>query len=319
MTVSAAPLVNAYQGGTFILYIVMEYIKTPITIPEQIAQLKLRGMVFNNDEWAEEQLRKISYFRLASYWRPMEMDKVTHTFKSQSSFENAMSLYMFDKELRSILFTAIQTIEIALRTKVIQHISMKYGSFWFADATLFANSAIYQKSFANLLDEMSRSKEDFLTEHFSKYDTPPYPPAWKIMEIASFGTLAKMYSNLKDVKLKKKIAKEFGLPQHVYMESWMKSIAALRNCIAHHARVWNRKYPIMPQLPERLAMPWIAVDGIFRERVYALLCILQYMHYALHEDDKLKSSITILLGHYPNVDVRAMGFPKGWRNEPLWQ
>ncbi len=297
----------------------MEYTKTPITIPEQLEQLRLRGMLFNDNAWAEQQLRKISYFRLASYWRPMEKNKVSHSFKPQSSFENAMSLYMFDKELRSILFTAIQTIEIALRTKVIQHVSMKYGSFWFSDATLFANAALYQKSFANLLDEMSRSKEDFLTEHFNKYDTPPYPPAWKIMEIASFGTLAKMYSNLKDVKLKKKIAKEFGLPQHVYMESWMKSIAALRNCIAHHARVWNRKYPIMPQLPNRLTMPWISVNGVSRERVYVLLCILQYMHNALHEEDKLQMSIKNLLANYPNVDVRAMGFPENWIEEPLWQ
>ena len=26
-----------------------------------------------------------------------------------------------------------------------------------------------------------------------------------------------------------------------------------------------------------------------------------------------------LLSAYPSIDVTAMGFPRGWENEPLWQ
>ena len=80
------------------------------------------------------------------------------------------------------------------------------------------------------------SKEDFLIEHFAKYDNPSYPPAWKTLEVSSFGTLSKLYCNLADNNLKKQIAREFGLPQHLYLESWIKSLSVLRNCIAHHAR-----------------------------------------------------------------------------------
>ena len=29
--------------------------------------------------------------------------------------------------------------------------------------------------------------------------------------------------------------------------------------------------------------------------------------------------ITMMLAAYPSIDVTAMGFPRGWKSEPLWQ
>lgn len=229
---------------------VTTYTKQPISLADQMAILKNRGLLFDDEQAAIEFLKIISYFRLANYWRPLECDKANHVFKPNSKFENVITLYNFDKELRSLLFSAIQSIEIALRTKTIQTISSNYGAFWFADVSLFSNTAIYVKCLANIKNELKRSKEDFLIEHFAKYDNPPYPPAWKTLEVSSFGTLSKLYCNLSDNNLKKQIAKELGLPQHIYLESWIKSLSVLRNCIAHHARIWNRKYPWKPQLPK---------------------------------------------------------------------
>ena len=33
----------------------------------------------------------------------------------------------------------------------------------------------------------------------------------------------------------------------------------------------------------------------------------------------MKSKIDALLSAYPSIDTNAMGFPRGWENEPLWQ
>jgi hypothetical protein len=35
--------------------------------------------------------------------------------------------------------------------------------------------------------------------------------------------------------------------------------------------------------------------------------------------DEFKANLKQLIQLYPSVDVAAMGFPKGWRQEPLWQ
>lgn len=295
------------------------YIKRPLEIQEQIEILKERRLIFLNEESATNKLKQISYFRLANYWKPMEQDKILHTFKPQSTFENALSLYYFDKELRDLLFSAIQTIEIALRTKIIHHVSLQHGPFWFADNHLFSNHIIFNKCLENLHNELKRSKEDFISEHYDKYDYPLYPPAWKTLAVSSFGTLSKLYCNLSDIKLKKKIAREFGLPQHIYLESWITSLSVLRNCIAHHARLWNRKFPWKPQLPKKLSSNWINNTAIQHEKLYPQLCCINYLLKGLNADTKLSSDIQNLLEQYPNIDISAMGFPENWRKEPLWE
>ena len=59
----------------------------------------------------------------------MEEDQLHHLYKSGSTFEQAINLYLFDKELRQLIFKAIQDIEISLRTKMIQVFSMEHGTF----------------------------------------------------------------------------------------------------------------------------------------------------------------------------------------------
>lgn len=248
----------------------------------------------------------------------MESDKINHVFKPNSKFENVLSLYHFDKELRCLVFSAIQSIEIALRTKVIQIISSTHGAFWFADNTLFSNESIFAKCLSNIEDELARSKEDFLIEHRAKYDTPSYPPAWKTLEVSSFGTLSKLYCNLSDNNLKKQIAREFGLPQHLYLESWIKSLSVLRNCIAHHARIWNRKYPWKPQLPKKLQNSWIQ-NRTSQEKLYAQLCCISYLLNSIRANNDFKQRLKILLKEYTIVDTAAMGFPERWQDEQLWK
>ena len=83
----------------------MEYTKQPIDYPQQIQMLKERGLIIKDEKQVLEQLRIISYFRLANYLRPMEQDKENHIFKPNSTFDNAINLYYFDKELRALIFT----------------------------------------------------------------------------------------------------------------------------------------------------------------------------------------------------------------------
>ena len=132
------------------------YTKQPTSIAVQMSMLKNRRLLFDDEQAAVECLKIISYFRLANYWKPMESDKVNHVFKPKSKFENVVVLYNFDKELRTIIFSAIQSIEIALRTKVIQVVSSNYGAFWFANESLFSNTTIFSKCLSNIEDELKR-------------------------------------------------------------------------------------------------------------------------------------------------------------------
>ena len=127
---------------------------------------------------------------------------------------------------------------------------MKYGAFWFMDSTICANERMFQDNLIRIRQEVNRSKEDFIQEHFAKYDDPEFPPVWKVLEVVSFGTLSKLFYNIKDTTVKKKVAKSFHLPQYIYLESWIKSAVILRNACAHHSRLWNKRFPWKPQLPQ---------------------------------------------------------------------
>ena len=190
----------------------MKYDKLPIDLPQQLEKLKQRGMTIANEEMALEQLHSISYFRLANYWNAMENQADKHQFLPNSNFEDIINAYTFDKKLRTLVFTSIQDIEIALRTRIIQFFSLKYGSFWFMDTNLFKDATIHDACLKNIEKEVLRSKEEFLTEHFAKYDEPSLPPVWKTLEVASFGTLSKLYCNFKDTEVKNKLQEVLPYP-----------------------------------------------------------------------------------------------------------
>lgn len=296
----------------------MKYTKKALSVEEQTTILQQRGLLISDPKQAGHYLKLISYFRLANYWKPMEADKVNHLFKAGSSFENALSLYYFDKELRALVFTAIQSCEIAFRTQMIHHVSMVHGAFWFANSTIAKSQSLYYANMQTIEKELSRTKEEFIKEHYEKYTSPAYPPAWKTLEVLSFGTISKLYSNLNDNALKKRIAHSFVLPQHLYLESWIKTIAILRNYCAHHARLWNRMIPVAPQLPKNLPMNWIKNQQINPRKLYATLCSLQYLLNTIYPDNNFSQQLQALLDKYPNVDTCAMGFSYEWQKEKVW-
>ena len=66
----------------------MRYNKQPIDIPDQLALLKQRGMIVNNENATLRQLESISYFRLANYWKVFETDDVTHRLVPGTQLED---------------------------------------------------------------------------------------------------------------------------------------------------------------------------------------------------------------------------------------
>lgn len=298
----------------------MRYNKQPIDISQQLQLLQQRGLAIRDIDEAINILSSISYFRLASYWQTFEEHGIDyHRFVKGCCFDEVIELYLFDKKLRSLIFTAIQDIEIALRTRIVHCFSLKYGAFWFIDSTLFKNETIFNNCLDNINKEVKRSTEIFLKEHFEKYDDPSLPPVWKTMEVVSFGTLSKLFCNFRDVEAKKQVAKTFGLTQYAYLESWMKSISALRNCCAHHGRLWNKRFPLIPHLPNHLPLCWISVKPRQLFKLYAPLCCMAYLEQSIKPKSTFTKEIVSLLSDLPIAALKQMGVPSEWIKENLWQ
>lgn len=203
--------------------------KPPYSIADQISLLKQRGMLFRDEGSARHFLANISYYRLKGYWWDTQNNFTQHTFNPNTYFDDIISRYNFDRHLRLILFDAIERIEIALRTKMIYHLSMTYGGLWYLDAKLFEttplpsdqNITIHQNTIFELKKEFFRSQEIFIKDQRRRHPDAD-ADAWKILELASMGTLSKLYKNLKhQLPEKATIAKEMGLNLHNELSSWL--------------------------------------------------------------------------------------------------
>lgn len=297
----------------------MEYTKQPLTLTEQINVLKQRGLIFEDEEKAVCILNRISYFRLASYWRVMEENSSIHRFRIGSRFSSVLVFYNFDMELRSLVFNALQHIEIAARTKISHHFAMACGTFWFMDSSLAANEYRYNKNLESLRMELSRCRDEYIKEHFRKYDAPEFPPSWKALEVASFGTLSKLYSNMGDFNVMKRVARDFNMPQHEYLRSWLESLTIVRNYCAHHARLWNAHFAVRPKITPRMRQKWITNFNFPTDRLYPQLCCIAYWLNSINPQNTFVADFKFLLSKYPNIQTSMMGFPLEWENEPLWQ
>ncbi len=245
------------------------YTKQTLTYVQQLQQLKDRGLTVENDQKALFLLENVSYYRLSGYWYPLLADKQNHIFKPTATFNTAFNIYCFDKELRKLVLSELEKIEIAVRAKMIYILSHKYGAFWFQNPTIFKNPVEYAKTITAIEKEFKRSDEEFIRAFKSKY-IEPLPPSWMILEITSFGSLSRLYQNLLPTKEKREIAHYFGLADSVF-ETWLHSIVYLRNVCAHHTRLWNRIMQITPQNPRKPHFDWIKNPSIVNNRTYYAL------------------------------------------------
>lgn len=315
----------------------MDYTKKPLSIQEQLEKLQKRGLNFSDERLAKEYLANISYYRLRAYTYPFQDNKTLeadhHFIRDDINFSDIIDLYCFDRRLRSVVFNAIEKIEIAVRTRIVQVYSEVYGSHWFSNRELYKDIFKIDRkgnsttSFDLLMDdvqhEIHRSNEDFIKHYNSKYDNPKLPPAWMTLEVLSLSTLSKMYALLRKSPEKKKIANEFGLPDECILENWLHAISVWRNCCAHHSRVWNRRCIVNIVFPKKPLFPFMTNKEkvqIHSNKIFAVLCCIKYISNIISPGSSLKQKILAIIGDGGNLlNLRDMGFPKDWKHLDVWK
>ena len=270
----------------------MKYNKPAITFSDQVARLKARGLTFANEAEAESILSDISYYRLRAYTYPFQdNDDPLHPFNVDVTFEEIIELYKFDRKLSQVVFTALEKIEIALRTQVIYQWAMRHGSHWQLNPALYRNPVKYANHINSLQNEIDRSHETFIEHYRNKYTNPTEPPSWMSLEVSSFGLLSQIYSNLKKGTEKKDVATHFGLNDISILENWMLCFSNIRNICAHHGRIWNRRFTAHIKFPTNPVFPFISNTSVYPYKLYSALCCVQYMFNSIQPANGLKAEL----------------------------
>jgi len=250
------------------------YAKKPIDVPQQVALLISRGIYVEDNTFAQHVLETVSYYRFSAYLYPFRKNDGTNNFVSGSSFNRCWRYYRFDRKLRFCVIDAIERVEVAVKAKLVNHFSQKYGIFAYRDPCNFASPPDTMR-LQRLLDfidtETQRSKEEFV-EHFrNTYDTSNGLPLWMATEVMTFGNMLTFFCLLKKQD-KQVIAKSFGSNEHVF-ESWLLNLNYIRNICAHHGRLWNRQFSISPITPAKDLRWHEKAYPVNNKRIYATLCI----------------------------------------------
>lgn len=301
----------------------------PRTIDEHLSILKRRGMEFRDEQLSKEFLSRVSYFRMKYFWSDL-IDKISDDFKENVYFEDVIERYEFDKALRKILFNAIETLEVGLRARIISTLSLATDTgLWYLDKNLFENKEYHENFVLDLKYEFGRSTDPFARD-FIKQSlnwnqeslSGDNPDAWMIMETATFGTLSKMYKNLKTQSpLQSAIANEFGLYSSKDLSSWLEAISVLRNIVAHHSRLWYRIISKKPVNIKGHRDKWLSQDMTEnqRKRVFGVISCLLYLVNTLDPNITMKEEIVQLFSSHPQIPVYMLGFTSGWNENPLWK
>lgn len=296
----------------------MQYRKPPLTFADQLQLLRQRGLKIPDIQKAEHYLSHISYYRLRAYTYPFQDNTDSnHPFLSGVEFEQILDLYRFDRKLRIMIFDAIERIEIAFRTQIIYHFALTHGAHFFQDGRFFHNQVNFRNDLKTLDKEIRRSSETFIKHYRRKYTQPNRPAAWMSLEVTSMGLLSKIFENLAISPEKKKVAAHFGLNTFV-LESWMHALSHVRNICAHHSRLWNRTLTQTAKLPKRTGFHWITDQPTAPDRIYLILCCIQYLLNIIAPAHSFSNRLKDLLNAHPTIPLRNMGFSSNWEQDSFW-
>lgn len=297
------------------------YQKKHKTFDEQLNILKQRKLIISNDSFVLSKLQHINYYRLSAYFLPFQYPKNSENkniFLPDTTFEDILSTYYFDTELRKIIFEAVESIEIYFRTQIAYFHSLKYDAFGYLQLQNFRENKAdkYDELQKDILKEKTRSKEFFI-KHFKKKYNSVDLPIWSVVEIISFGSLSKFFMILKEEEQNQVIQNIKGINKLVFYK-WFHALSSVRNICAHHSRLWNRTLGVSFEVPKDFA----AFEDIkkSKNKVFFALSVIEYLLTCIGEDEiEFKTKIKNLINKYPKVKLESMGFIQNWKENSIWR
>lgn len=276
----------------------------PLDIDGQIENLKSIGLIINDEQEAKKFLNDVSYFRVIKAYT-LGLKAKNSKYDGSTTFEQIKSLYLFNSNLRQLVFPQIEKVEVNLRCRLANYFSCKYGVLGYENSNYFQNADHHSK----FLDEVQKeihhnSRSPFVINFINNYVDGKIP-FYALVELLSFGSISKFYKNMQNED-KKAIANTYNVG-YTYFESWIEHIAFIRNVCAHYGRLYNATFPITPMLYKQYAEA-----GVSSRRLFATLVCLKHLIPNDKHWTEFVDNISLLIKKYPAVIIKYMGFPENW-------
>ncbi len=299
-----------------------------VNLDEQIEIFRFKGLTIENEEYAKNVLLRENYFFLSGYRHLFMKSKNNKMYIPGSTFEELYSLFLFDRQIRNIIFKNLLIIENNIKSIISYQLSKKYGykeSDYLKNKN-FDNDPGKQKQINDLLKKMKRQIRVNATQHSatSHYITNyGYIPLWVLVKVLSFGIVSEMYSILK-LEDRLSIASIYGI-DHEELVNYLPILANYRNLCAHEDILFENR--TKRSIDDTIYHKILGIDKMDDEYIYgkndlfALIIILKQML----TQDEVKNLIIEIQNRLDNLEYNLhsidisdvldrMGFPENWKD-----
>ena len=296
------------------------------TLDEQLEILKNKGLIIEDEEYAKEILLRENYFFINGYRMLLMNSYADKTFVIGSTFRELHHIFIFDRNIRNILFKNLLIIENQLKSIISYQLSKKYGyrDKDYLSPKIFTNDRTKTRRVKDVIEKMKRQirvngAHHMATMHYM--NNYGYIPLWVLVKVLSFGIVCELYLILKNED-QLEIADTLGVNTS-YLESFLPILANYRNLCAHEDIVYEHKTEkkiFDTEYHQKLNIPIMDDEYIYgKNDVFSVLIIMKYI---LRTDDfrmlmkELEYEIEKLDGAIDSIPIEKvldrMGFPSNY-------
>ena len=248
-------------------------------------------------------------------------------FNEGTTFEELYAMFLFDRQLRNILFKNILVFENNLKSITAYVMSKNHGfkEKNYLNKNNFVRDSSKNRQINDLIHKMKRQisingKQHSATSHF--IENYGYIPLWVVVKVLSFGIVGELYTILQNED-KKEVADIFKIDIDSF-QSYLPILANYRNLCAHEDICYNNRTQICinnTTYHRLLNIPKMDGEYIYgKNDLFALIIIFKRI---LQKDDfnlfinEIEYELDKLNGKLKTIDIEkvldTMGFPINYR------
>lgn len=272
-----------------------------------LERLKGRGFLDWDSKDARFLIERVTYRHLSPYLAIVE-DSC-----QEPRLTTAYHLFGFDRRLQSLLFKYVGILEGRMRAQYSHWMEVHCGPYSIYEEDRFLRRDKHASSINRLKKEVVRRKErrvkKILETNGGKL------PVWEAVEFMTFGTLSQLFSNTANKNVTNAVSRFFSANKDE-LASWLRSICAARNALAHFEPFAVRKQLV--SVPMRIR--GISFDN--RKPFYLTLLLARLLRSdailldaELRSSGQLKTDMEAFMRDLGNEDAemaKLLGVPANW-------
>ena len=298
------------------------------TLDEQVNNLKNKGLVVGDENYAKEVLLRENYFFLHGYRYPFLKSTDNKVFIKGTTFEELYSLFLFDRGLRNVIFKHLLIVENNLKSIIAYHLSRKYGykEKDYLNPYNFNYTQEKKKQVNDLLAKMKRQIKTNAIQHSATrhYITNyGYIPLWVLVKVLSFGIVTELFSILKKEE-QYDIVELYGVDAKDF-SNYLTILSNYRNLCAHEDIVYDNR--TNKSIDDTRYHRALHIEMLNNEYIYGKndLFVLVIILKDMLKKEEFKSLVLEISQLIDNLDYNLktipinkildrMGFPLNWKD-----